>query len=65
MKKSTAKSLASKLKNKTWESLFINSHQISYGEFNLYRRKISTNYWQYTVSDGITSCTFQMYTKER
>jgi hypothetical protein len=58
-----AKQLAAEIKN--WEAVFLDFYQASHCGINFYKRKISKNYWQVTVLDDITSCTFKMYQKER
>jgi len=65
LKVKSAKTLASQLKNNSWEAVTFNYYHISCLGYNFYKRKISPNYWQFTVLDDITSCTFKMYMKER
>ena len=48
---------------KDWETITFNFYYLRYRNFNIYKRYISNNYWQFIVSDDITSCTFKMYEK--
>jgi hypothetical protein len=48
-----------------WENVVQDLYQLSFRGHNIYKRKISKNYWQFTVANDITSCTFKMYEKER
>lgn len=65
LKVKIAKKIAAELKYSQWEFLFMDSYQIKYSKYTFHKRKISKNYWQFTVLDDITSCTFKMYEKER
>jgi hypothetical protein len=65
MKSSLAKSLAKETKLIKWEPVTYNFYYFEHRGFQFYKRNISKNYWQFTVSDDITSCTFKMYEKER
>ena len=65
VKSSLAKILAKENKFTKWECVTFNFYYLEHKNFHLYKRNISKNYWQFTVSDGITSCTFKMYEKER
>ena len=65
LKVKIAKKIAAELKYFQWELLFMDSYQIKYSRYIFHKRKISKNYWQFTVLDDITSCTFKMYEKER
>ena len=64
MKTKLAKQLATKIRYLEWEEITFNFYYKRYLGFDFYKRNISTNYWQYTVSDDITSCTFKVYEKE-
>ena len=48
-----------------WENVVQDLYHLSFRGYNIYKRKISKNYWQFTVANDITSCTFKMYEKER
>ena len=65
MKVRFAKTLVSQSKNLQWENIAFDSYNISNLGYYLYKRKISLNYWRFTVSDGTTSCAFTMYEKEK
>ncbi len=65
VKLSQAKRLARETKYFKWELVTFNFYHLEYQGFNFYKRNLSKNYWQFTVSDDITSCTFKMYEKER
>ena len=60
-----AKKIACQLIALEWESVVVDFFFIQHGGYNFYKRKISKNYWQFIVSNDITSCTFKMYHKER
>jgi len=65
LKLSLAKQLVRETKKLKWELVTFNIYHLEYQGFNFYKRNLSKNYWQFTVSDDITSCTFKMYEKER
>ena len=65
VKLSLAKQIARETKILKWELVTFNIYHLEYQGFNFYKRNLSKNYWQFTVSDDITSCTFKMYEKER
>ncbi len=65
VKLSLAKRLARETKHLKWELVTFNFYYLEYQSFHFYKRNTSKNYWQFTVSDDITSCTFQMYQQER
>ncbi len=48
---------------KDWETITFNFYYLRYRNFNIYKRYISNNYWQFIVADDITRCTFKMYEK--
>ena len=48
-----------------WENVVQDLYHLNFRGYNIYKRHISKNYWQFTVSNDITSCTFKMYEKER
>jgi hypothetical protein len=48
-----------------WENVVQDLYQLNFRGYNILKRKISKNYWQFTVANDITSCTFKMYEKER
>ena len=48
-----------------WENVVQDLYHLSFRGYNIYKRKISKYYWQFTVANDITSCTFKMYEKER
>ena len=58
------KELAAEVKYLKWNQVTFNLYHKSYKGYNFYKRNISLNYWQYTVVDDITSCTFKVYEKE-
>jgi len=64
LKTSAAKQLAAEIKYLEWDQVTFNFYHKSFKGYNFYKRNISLNYWQYTVVDDITSCTFMMYEKE-
>jgi hypothetical protein len=63
-KTSAAKQLAAEIKYLEWDQVTFNFYHKSFKGYNFYKRNISLNYWQYTVVDDITSCTFKVYEKE-
>jgi hypothetical protein len=64
LKTNAAKQLAAEIKYLEWDQVTFNFYHKSFKGYNFYKRNISLNYWQYTVNDDITSCTFKMYEKE-
>ena len=64
MKTKLAKQLATKIRYSEWEEITFNFYYKRYLGFDFYKRNVSLNYWQYTVKDDITHCTFLMYEKE-
>jgi hypothetical protein len=64
LKSSVAKKLAAEIKYLEWDLITFNFYHKSYKGYNFYKRNISRNYWQFTIADDITSCTFTMYEKE-
>lgn len=64
LKTNYCKELTSKIKYHKWEEVTYNFYYLSYNKLNFYKRKVSKNYWHFTVSDGIMSCSFKMYAKE-
>jgi len=64
LKTSAAKQLAAEIKYLEWDQVTFNFYHKSFKGYNFYKRNISLNYWQYTVVDDITSCTFKVYEKE-
>ena len=63
LKTSAAKQLAAEIKYLEWDQVTFNFYHKSFKGYNFYKRNISLNYWQYTVVDDITSCTFKVYEK--
>ena len=63
LKTSAAKQLSAEIKYLEWDQVTFNFYHKSYKGYNFYKRNISLNYWQYTVVDDITSCTFKVYEK--
>ena len=47
-----------------WDHLYLNTYTARFRGYLIFKRKVSKNYWQFTVCDDITSCTFLMYEKE-
>ena len=64
LKTSAAKQLSAEIKYLEWDQVTFNFYHKSYKGYDFYKRNISLNYWQYTVVDDITSCTFKVYEKE-
>ena len=64
MKTSVAKKLAAEIKYLEWDLITFNFYHKIYKGYNFYKRNISLNYWQYTVTNDITLCTFKVYEKE-
>ena len=56
--------LAAEVRYLEWELITFNFYYKRYKGYDFYKRNISLNYWQYTVVDDITRCTFKMYEKE-
>ena len=65
VKLSLAKTLARETKLIEWELVTYNFYYLEHKGFHFYKRNLSKNYWQFTVSNDITSCTFKMYEQER
>jgi hypothetical protein len=59
-----AKQLAAEIKYLEWDLVTFNFYHKTYKGYNFYKRNISLNYWQYTVTNDITHCTFKVYEKE-
>jgi hypothetical protein len=65
LKTNLAKQLVRETRSlKDWETITFNFYYLRYRNFNIYKRYISNNYWQFIVADDITRCTFKMYKKE-
>lgn len=65
LKVNNAKQLARKSKHlANWTLITFNFYHVQLSGYNIYKRNISKNYWQFTIADDITSCTFMMYEKE-
>lgn len=64
VKISAAKQLAAEIKYLEWDLVTFNFYHKTYKGYNFYKRNISLNYWQYTVTNDITHCTFKVYEKE-
>jgi hypothetical protein len=65
LKINNAKQLARRSKHlANWTLITYNFYYLQLDGYNIYKRNISRNYWQFTIADDITSCTFQMYEKE-
>jgi hypothetical protein len=47
-----------------WDHLYLNTYTTKFRGYIILKRKVSSNYWQFTVSNDITRCTFKMYEKE-
>ena len=58
------KQLSTEVRYLEWELITFNFYYKRYKGYDFYKRNISLNYWQYTVVDDITSCTFKVYEKE-
>jgi hypothetical protein len=60
-----AKQLARESKHlANWTLITYNFYHLQHKGYNIYKRNVSLNYWQFTIANDITSCTFQMYEKE-
>ena len=65
LKINNAKQLARRSKRlANWTLITYNFYYLQLDGYNIYKRNISRNYWQFTIADDITSCTVQMYEKE-
>jgi hypothetical protein len=65
VKINVAKQLARESKHlASWSLITYNFYHLQHKGYNIYKRNISLNYWQFTVCDDITNCTFKMYEKE-
>ncbi len=65
VKINVAKQLVRESKHLTsWSLITYNFYHLQYKGYNIYKRNISLNYWQFIVADDITNCTFKMYEKE-
>ena len=64
MKIKYVKQLATEIRYVEWEQITFNFYYKRYLGLDFYKRNVSLNYWQYTVKDDITHCTFLMYEKE-
>jgi hypothetical protein len=47
-----------------WDHLYLNTYTGRFRGYLIFKRKVSKNYWHFTVCNDITSCTFLMYEKE-
>ena len=63
VKVSAEKKLVAENKYLEWDQVTFNFYHKSFKGYDFYKRNISLNYWQYTVVDDITSCTFKVYEK--
>ena len=64
MKIKYIRQLATEIRYLPWDYVTYNFYYKRHKGLDFYKRNISLNYWQYTVSNDITSCTFKMYEKE-
>jgi hypothetical protein len=65
VKVNVAKQLVRETKSLTnWKAITFNFYYLQYRGYDIYKRYISKNYWQFIVADDITRCTFKMYEKE-
>lgn len=64
LKSKYIRQLAAEVRYLEWELITFNFYYKHYKGYDFYKRNISLNYWQYTVVDDITSCTFKVYEKE-
>ena len=65
MKYRLAQQLARESKSSgQWENVVLDLYYLNFRGYKIYKRYISKNYWQFTVADDITNCTFLMYEKE-
>ena len=64
MKINSAKQLARESKIAKWEHLFLDSYSTRFKGVNIIKRKISKNYWHFTLSNDITVCQFKIYQNE-
>ena len=63
LKVNVVKQLSAEIKYLEWDQVTFNFYHKSYKGYDFYKRNISLNYWQYTVTSDITSCTFKVYEK--
>ena len=64
LKINLAKQLVRETRSLTdWETITFNFYYLQHKNFHIYKRNISSNYWQFIVADDITRCTFKMYEK--
>jgi hypothetical protein len=47
-----------------WDHLYLNTYTAYFRGYLIFKRRVTKNYWQFTVCNDITSCTFKMYEKE-
>ena len=64
LKVNVVKQLSAEIKYLEWDLVTFNFYHKRYMGYNFYKRNISLNYWQYTVTSDITHCTFKVYEKE-
>lgn len=64
LKSKYIRQLTAEVRYLEWELITFNFYYKRYKGYDFYKRNISLNYWQYTVVDDITSCTFKVYEKE-
>jgi hypothetical protein len=65
VKVNVAKQLVRETKSLTnWDCISFNFYYLQHRGYDIYKRYISKNYWQFIVVDDITRCTFKMYEKE-
>jgi len=65
VKVNVAKQLVRETKSLTnWDCISLNFYYLQHRGYDIYKRYISKNYWQFIVADDITRCTFKMYEKE-
>jgi hypothetical protein len=59
------KKLVATLKNHNWENVFLDSYLLYFLDYNIYKRKISPNYFRFTVTRNDETCSFTMYEREK
>jgi len=64
LKVNVLKKLAQQTKALPWTNVTKDLYHLDYHGYSFLKRKISLNYFQFTVTDTVSSCTFKMYEKE-
>jgi hypothetical protein len=64
LKTSYAKELARQSKSAKWEHIFLDSYSTVFKGVKIIKRKISKNYWHFTLNNDITVCQVKIYQNE-